>query len=64
MTASYPDSAMTGGLYLLLYLADGEEIELGGGVDSLVVTPYLSRDYEILGTGLELRVQPPGTATP
>ena len=64
MTASYPDSGLTGGLFLLLYLAEGDEIDLPGGRDSLVVTPFLSRDYEILGTGLELRVLPPGAATP
>ncbi len=64
MTAAWPDSGMTGGLFLLLYMADGDEVELGGGRDSLVVDPFLSRDYEILGTGLELRVLPPGTSTP
>jgi hypothetical protein len=64
MTASYPDSGLTGGLYLLLYLAEGDEIELAGGRDSLVVTPFLSREYEILGTGLELRVLPPGATAP
>jgi hypothetical protein len=64
MTASWPDSGMTGGLFLLLYLADGDEIEIGGGRDSLVVDAFLSRDFEILGTGLELQVLPPGTSTP
>jgi hypothetical protein len=64
MTASYPDSGLTGGLYLLLYLAAGEEIDLPGGRDSLVVTPFLSRDHEILGTGLELQVLPPGGVAP
>jgi hypothetical protein len=63
MTASWPDSGMTGRLFLILYLAAGDEIELGGGRDSLVVDPFLSRDYEILGTGLELQVLPPGTGS-
>lgn len=64
MTADYPDSGMTGGLFLLLYMAEGDEIELGGGRDSLVVTPFLSRNYEILGTGLELQILPPGATAP
>lgn len=55
---------LNGGLFLLLYLADGEEIELGGGRDTLVVTPKLSRDFEILGTGLELRVASPVVPVP
>ncbi len=64
MTASYPDSGMMGGLFLLLYMAEGDEIELPTGRDTLIVTPYLSRDHEILGCGLELQVIAPGAATP
>ena len=64
MTAAWPDSGMTGGLFLVLYMAEGDEIELGGGRDSLVIDPFLSRDFEILGTGLELQVLGPGASTP
>src|SRR4030095_7890716 len=40
--------ASANGLFLLCYLADGEEIELGNGTDSLAITPYTSPPYEIL----------------
>lgn len=58
MTATTPP---TGGLFLLLYLGEGDEIRLGGGRDSLVVTPFNSDEYEILNTGLELLVTGGGT---
>jgi hypothetical protein len=50
----------TGGLFLLLYMGDGDEIELQDGTDSLVVTPFVSTDYEVLHTGFPLNVTPPG----
>ena len=52
-----------GGMFLVFYLGEGDEIRLGGGRDSLVVTPFDSGDYEILSTGLELLVNADG-ATP
>jgi hypothetical protein len=48
------------GFYLLCYLGEGEEIELGNGQDSLVVTPFPSVPYELLPVGMELTVAPPG----
>jgi hypothetical protein len=48
----------TGGFYLLLYLGEGDEIELEDGTDSLVVTPFRSTDHEVLHTGFALTVTP------
>lgn len=50
--------ATANGLFLLCYLADGEEIELGNGSDSLVITPYASTPNEILPVGMELGIGP------
>jgi hypothetical protein len=58
MTAS---GTPTGGMFLVFYLGEGDEIRLGGGRDSLVVTPFASDQYEILSTGLELSVDTGGT---
>jgi hypothetical protein len=57
-TAQVPDSLYGGGLFLLLYMGEGEEIELPGGGDSLVVTPFVSSDQEILHTGFPLTIAP------
>jgi len=46
------------GFFFVSYLAEGEEIELEDGSDSLVVTPFVSDDMEILPIGLELEVMP------
>jgi hypothetical protein len=55
--ATVPDTLSAGGgLFLVTYLGDGEEIELEDGSDSLVVTPFISSETEILHTGYELRV--------
>jgi len=48
----------TTGLFLLCYLGSGEEVELPGGRDSIVVTPFPSTPYEILPVGMELHVGP------
>lgn len=48
----------TTGLFLLCYLGSGVEIELPGGRDSTVVTPFASTPNEILPIGLELQVTP------
>ena len=45
-----------GGLYLVLYMGEGEEIRLQNGTDSLVVTPFVSTDQEILHTGYALHL--------
>jgi hypothetical protein len=52
----------TGGLFLVLYMGDGDELRLPGGRDSLVVTPFVSEDREVLHTGFALAVTPPGGA--
>jgi len=57
-TAQVPDSLLGGGLYLLLYMGEGEEIELQDGTDSLVVTPFPSGAYEILHSGYSLGIVP------
>lgn len=44
----------TSGLFLLVYLGSGEEVELDDGRDSVVVTPFPSAEYHILPIGLEL----------
>jgi hypothetical protein len=46
------------GLFLLCYLAQGEEMERADGSDTLIVTPFDSIQYEILPVGIELEVQP------
>jgi hypothetical protein len=45
------------GVFLVSYLGEGEEVELEDGRDSLIVTPFPFRDYEILPIGLELDVE-------
>ena len=59
-TAQLPDTADNGGVYVLLYMGDGEEIRLVDGRDSLVVTPFVSTEYEVLHTGFALGVSPQG----
>jgi len=60
--ASIPDTVgANGGIFLVTYLGEGEEIELEDGRDSLLVTPFVSTDLEILHTGYELQV---GGGTP
>jgi hypothetical protein len=58
-TALVPAAALTGGgLFLVLYMGAGDEIELANGEDSLVVTPFVSTDKEILHTGFPLTITP------
>ena len=42
------------GLFLVCYMGSGTEIELPGGMDSLVVTPFNSQAYQILPVGMEV----------
>jgi hypothetical protein len=42
------------GLFLVTYLASGDLVELQGGRDTLIITPFLSTDYDILPMGLEM----------
>jgi hypothetical protein len=58
-TAQVPPAVLTsGGLFLVLYMGSGDEIELANGEDSLVVTPFVSTDREILHTGFPITVTP------
>ncbi len=54
MNASDPNQ----GLFLLVYMGSGEEIQLQDGRDSLVVTPFVSTDKQVLHTGFALDVSP------
>ena len=56
LTTGDPDSTGYRGLYLVLYMAEGEEIELDGGVDSLVVIPFRVEDTQVLHTGHPLNI--------
>ncbi len=55
MTATV-DSTGRRGLYLVLYMGSGEEIELQGGRDSVVVTPFRVEETEVLFTGHRLNI--------
>lgn len=59
-TAGVPAGAAagTGGLYLVFYMGEGDEIELEDGNDSLVVTPFRSTDKELLHTGFAISLTP------
>jgi hypothetical protein len=52
------------GVWLVTYLGDEDEIELEDGRDSLVVTPFVSGEYEILAVGLTLGLTDAGTGGP
>ena len=55
------DSTGTGpvaGLFLVCYLGSGQEIELANGMDSVIVTPFVSNVYQVLPVGLPLTVVP------
>lgn len=65
LTAAAGDSALSRSLFLVLYLGDGEEVELPAGRDSLVVTPFSVEDSQVLFTGYPLRVvQATGSPAP
>ncbi len=58
-TATVPPEVLTaGGCFLLLYMGSGDEIELANGEDSLVVTPFVSGQRQILHTGFPLTIVP------
>jgi hypothetical protein len=52
------DSGSVRGLFLLCYMGSGDEIELQDGRDSIVVTPFLSSQAQLLPVGMELAVSP------
>ncbi len=53
-----PPPGTVQGLYLVLYLGSGEEIRRQGRADTLVVTPFVSTEHEVLHTGFALSVTP------
>ena len=58
-TAQVPAAAATGGgLYLLLYMGEGEEVERVNDTDTLIVTPFVSTQKEVLHTGFAINVTP------
>ncbi len=56
------DSAAASRLFLLCYLGSGERIELDSGADSILITPFISHEQEVLPAGLEVYVE--GTPAP
>lgn len=54
------DTSAQGGLFLLCYLGQGDEVERPDGTDTLIVTPFPSQPYEILPIGMELTIGVPG----
>lgn len=58
-TAQVPAEASTGGgLYLLLYMGEGEEVERVNDTDTLIVTPFVSTQKEVLHTGFAINITP------
>ena len=55
------DSAAGSRLFLLCYLGSGERVELPSGADSIVITPFVSSERQVLPVGMELQV---GTVAP
>ncbi len=45
-------------LFLLCYLGSGERLELPSGADSIIVTPFISSQHQVLPVGMELRETP------
>jgi hypothetical protein len=61
-TANIPPQALAGGpggVYLLLYMGSGDKMRLANGTDSLVVTPFVSTQYEVLHSGFPLDITGP-----
>lgn len=58
--ATPPDTGGIGarGLFLVCYMGSGDEIQLPGNRDSLVITPFNSDQYRILPVGMELSLTP------
>jgi hypothetical protein len=54
LDVSLPAPPAGGGVYLLFYLADGEEEELPSGEEILVITPFDFEAREVLPVGVEL----------
>lgn len=59
MLSGGADSLATRGLFLVLYLGEGEEVELPAGRDTLVVTPFAVEDSQVLFCGYPISVGAP-----
>lgn len=58
-TAQIPAGATTaGGCYLLFYMGAGDEVRRVNNTDTLIVTPFISTQKEVLHTGFALNVTP------
>lgn len=49
-----PPGGPTQSLFLVIYLAEGEEIRLETGQDSLVVDPFATQEYRVLHKGIAI----------
>jgi hypothetical protein len=59
VSGSYdPPGGITRSLFLLVYLAEGDEIRLSTGQDSLVVDPFITQDMQVLHKGLAIPLNP------
>ena len=47
-------------LFLLVYLGAGDKVERNDGSDTLLITPFVSTEYELLPSGMELSAAAPG----
>lgn len=59
-----PGAGPVTGLFLVLYMGEGEEIELEDGRDSLVVTPFTTHENEILATAYAIDFSAPVVPSP
>jgi hypothetical protein len=53
-----PPGGNTQSLFLVVYLAEGDEVRLATGQDSLVVDPFLTQDMQVLHKGLAIPLNP------
>jgi hypothetical protein len=60
LTPAATDSSAHG-LFLLCYLGSGQKVELQGGGDTIIVTPFVSEPTQILPVGMELAVAGSGS---
>lgn len=61
LTGAAGDAAASRSLFLVMYLGEGDEVELPAGGDSLVVTPFGVDDAQVLFTGYPVRIGPAAT---
>lgn len=60
LAAAPPDSVTYRNLFLVLYIGEGDEVELQDGRDSLVVTPFRVEETQVLFTGHRLAIDTGG----